>query len=186
MNKISKICGIFAVGTMMLSTFFVTSCNSEDDFDFGPDSQYSLADRKMTRAGENTVVKPEQPKPVGKCITTKNKTFTFQILPGGGDVDNTGSGSDDYLEPGYGSGIGIPTGNQTYEANIVYSIYKNTYIVGNNVISEYSCSIDSYSATNGFTVSGGIVVAADELNDSYEVVFNGSDINGNSYTTGEI
>ena len=52
MNKISKICGIFAVGTMMLSTFFVTSCNSEDDFDFGPDSQYSLAERKMTRAGE--------------------------------------------------------------------------------------------------------------------------------------
>ena len=53
MNKISKICGIFAVATMMLSTFFVTSCNSEDDFDFGPDSQYSLAERKMTRAGEN-------------------------------------------------------------------------------------------------------------------------------------
>ena len=52
MNKISKICGIFAVGTMMLSTFFVTSCNSEDDFDFGPDSQYSLAERKMTRSYE--------------------------------------------------------------------------------------------------------------------------------------
>lgn len=51
MNKISKICGIFAVGTMMLSTFFVTSCNSEDDFDFRPDSQYSLAERKIT--GEN-------------------------------------------------------------------------------------------------------------------------------------
>ena len=54
MRNLTKCIGIFAVGTMMLSTFFVTSCNSEDDFDFGPDSQYSLAERKMTRAGENT------------------------------------------------------------------------------------------------------------------------------------
>lgn len=52
MRNLTKCIGIFAVGTMMLSTFFVTSCNSEDDFDFGPDSQYSLAERKMTRAGE--------------------------------------------------------------------------------------------------------------------------------------
>lgn len=51
--EVKKICGIFAVATMVVSTFFVTSCNSEDDFDFGPDSQYSLAERKMTRAGEN-------------------------------------------------------------------------------------------------------------------------------------
>ena len=52
MRNLTKCIGIFAVGTMMLSTFFVTSCNSEDDFDFGPDSQYSLTERKMTRAGE--------------------------------------------------------------------------------------------------------------------------------------
>ena len=58
--EVKKICGIFAVATMMLSTFFVTSCNSEDDFDFGPDSQYSLAERKMTRATENGE-KPSKP-----------------------------------------------------------------------------------------------------------------------------
>lgn len=52
MRNLTKCIGIFAVGTMMLSTFFVTSCNSEDDFDFGPDSQYSLAERKMTRSFE--------------------------------------------------------------------------------------------------------------------------------------
>ena len=52
MRNLTKCIGVFAVGTMMLSTFFVTSCNSEDDFDFGHDSQYSLAERKMTRAGE--------------------------------------------------------------------------------------------------------------------------------------
>ena len=54
--EVKKICGIFAVATMVVSTFFVTSCNSEDDFDFGPDSQYSLAERKMTKSTEITEI----------------------------------------------------------------------------------------------------------------------------------
>ena len=71
--EVKKICGIFAVATMVVSTFFVTSCNSEDDFDFGPDSQYSLAERKMTRANEN-LQEPE----IKKTIKIKAE-FEFDI-----------------------------------------------------------------------------------------------------------
>ena len=71
--EVKKICGIFAVATMVVSTFFVTSCNSEDDFDFGPDSQYSLAERNMTRANEN-LQEPE----IKKTIKIKAE-FEFDI-----------------------------------------------------------------------------------------------------------
>ena len=141
MNKISKICGIFAVGTMMLSTFFVTSCNSEDDFDFGPDSQYSLADRKMTRAGENNN---------SSGVTEEN----YLIIKAGNDTVITNL-DDNYQLAIYLSWPEGPTaiGNDFCKVTSIAALitlkepdtrfpYKNYYIVSNSAYWAGSSGID--------------------------------------------
>ena len=139
MNKISKICGIFAVGTMMLSTFFVTSCNSEDDFDFGHDSQYSLAERKMTRAGETYQPITEGFPAAQGDTTIYNKSieqFSFEIavnwtrgFTGYGTPHSTASATFNVRDYEYITDD-IINGKISHK---LFLLYRNTYWEGNSI-----------------------------------------------------
>ena len=168
MNKISKICGIFAVGTMMLSTFFVTSCNSEDDFDFGPDSQYSLAERKMTRAGE-TYQPITEGFPAAQGDTTMlNKSieqFYFDIAV------NWTRGFTGYGTPHSNVRATFNIRNDEYITSDIINgniskrlilLYRNTYWEGNSIR-----IIQDYEIETAQTNTGKVITT---VKDTYELV----------------
>ena len=136
--EVKKICGIFAVATMVVSTFFVTSCNSEDDFDFGPDSQYSLAERKMTRANEN-LQEPE----IKKTIKIKAE-FEFDIYKPNGyyykSIDEIG-----YYEINICTDEDRSYINWSITEDVSYPINYNLRIIDSSI--NYSTSENIYNIT---------------------------------------